>query len=413
MLDTYTRGKVERVSPEAPVPILHVHQSHHLPGGAGNVALNLKALGAEVIAIGRVGDDREGSHLKRLLAEEGVNTTGIFIEKEGVTPVKNRLIADAQQLMRVDCECVTHISDAMEDQVFSFIVDKGSEIDVIAISDYGKGFLSNSLLERVIGFAKRLGIPTVVDPKGEDFSKYSGATLIKPNEKEAIIASKCFHSAPLNRIAETLFDQTKAEMLMITRSEKGIAFFEKGKECLEFSVQSKEVKDVTGAGDTVLAVTTLLLASHLDLKETLELANIAAGIAIEKVGCTSVSLSDLGERLLKANALNKIFDQKSLFVLKRVLEGKRVTVLRVESETHLSSSFFLQLQALSKKSSKERLILYFTHPGPEDACLSFLSSIGGIDFILIGCESSATLIENIDPDEGYTLSSDGSFLSFV
>ena len=408
MLDTYTRGNVRRLSPEAPVPILDVYQSKNLPGGAGNVAVNLRALGAEVIAVGRVGGDREGRLLKDLLEQEGVDTAGIFVEKEGITPLKNRFISDAQQLIRVDSERAAQLTDSMKEQVFAFIVDRASEIEVIAISDYGKGFLPKPFLQMVIDFANKEKIPTVVDPKGKDFSKYWGATLIKPNEKEAILASACSHDATLSRIAQSLFDQTHAEMVLITRSEKGLALFEKDQPPVEFPVKLREVKDVTGAGDTVLAVTTLLLASHLRLSQTLELANIAAGIAIERVGCASVSLSELAERLLEMNGLNKIFDENHLFVLKRALEGKKVTILGIQTEKGYFEIPFAQIQALSKKSSNERLVLYLMDSDPDNRYLEFLSSLGGVDFIVIGCESLARLIEKLGPDRAYTLNADRS-----
>ena len=225
MLDTYTTGKVRRISPEAPVPILHVQSSHDLPGGAGNVVLNLKALGASVIAVGRVGEDKEGLRLKDLLGKEGVDISGIFTQEGISTPLKNRLIADAQQLIRVDQECISSLSSGVESQVIEYITSVISQVEVIAISDYAKGFLSKTLLRYVIDLAKEKGIPTIVDPKGNDFTKYWGATLIKPNLQEAVAASKLSSDADLDAVGSSLFEQTGSEIIMVTRSEKGISLF--------------------------------------------------------------------------------------------------------------------------------------------------------------------------------------------
>ena len=174
MLDIYTSGRVQRISPEAPVPILHVHASEGLPGGAGNVVLNLRALGADVIAVGRVGDDKEGRRLKHLLKEEGIDTGGVFVQEGVSTPLKNRLIAGGQQLIRVDQECVSPLSHAVEEQVMHFLLESVSDVEVIAISDYAKGFLTPSLLKMVIDLAREKGIPTIVDPKGMTFQSTGG-----------------------------------------------------------------------------------------------------------------------------------------------------------------------------------------------------------------------------------------------
>lgn len=305
MLDTYTMGKVERISPEAPVPILHVQKSESLPGGAGNVALNLQALGAEVIVVGRVGDDKEGTSLRALLEKEGIDTSGIFLQKGIRTPSKNRLVAGGQQLIRIDQECFSNLSEKIEREIMTHLISMAHEVDVIAISDYAKGFLSKDLLEMVIDFAKESKIPTIVDPKGDDFTKYRGATLIKPNYKEAVFASKLSSEATLDEMARSLFEQTAAEMLMITRSEEGITLFEGSEKRHDFPLKNaRKVKDVTGAGDTVLAMTTMVIASGLDLKEGLELSNVAAGIAVEESGCARVSLAQIEERLLAVKQVN-------------------------------------------------------------------------------------------------------------
>ncbi|MCP5505702.1 MAG: D-glycero-beta-D-manno-heptose-7-phosphate kinase [Chlamydiales bacterium] len=408
MLDTYTTGRVQRISPEAPVPILHVQKSEDLPGGTGNVVLNLLALGAEVFAVGRVGDDKEGLRLKQLLEKEGVDTSGIFVQEGVSTPLKNRLIADSQQLIRVDQECVTPLSKEIEAQVVEYILAIFPQIEVIAISDYAKGFLTKSLLQTVIQLAKERGIPTIVDPKGDDFSKYRGATMIKPNYKEAVAASQLPSDSSLDEVGSSLLTQTATEMIMVTRSEHGISLFEKSQERFDFPVKSKEVKDVTGAGDTVLAMTTMSFASGLNIKEGLELCNIAAGIAIERLGCVRVSLSELAERLLETNVSNKIFDENHLFALEQALEGKKLTILGIDTQSGVSSRLFSHIQKLSKQSPTERLMIYLIDSDPDEDYLSLLSSLHEIDFIVIQSDSLASLTERVHPNKVFTLNGDGT-----
>ncbi|MDJ0652308.1 MAG: D-glycero-beta-D-manno-heptose-7-phosphate kinase [Simkaniaceae bacterium] len=408
MLDTYTTGRVQRISPEAPVPILHVQKTEDLPGGAGNVVLNLKALGADVVAVGRIGDDDEGARLKQLFEKEEVDTSGLFIQKGITTPLKNRLIADAQQLIRVDQECITPLSSEIEEKVLIYIAEIAYQIKVIAISDYAKGFLSKSLLQAVIDLARGREIPTIVDPKGDDFSKYRGATMIKPNYKEAVAASQLPSDANLDTIGHALLSQTASEMIMVTRSEKGISLFKRNSDRFDFPVKSNEVKDVTGAGDTVLAMTTMAFASGLSLEEGLELSNIAAGIATERLGCVHVSLSELAERLLEINVSNKIFDEDHLFALEQALEGKKLTILGINTEEGVSSGLFSRIQKLSKQSADERLMIYLIDSDPAQDSLSLLSSLQEVHFIVIQSDSLTSLTEKVHPNKVYILNSDGT-----
>jgi D-beta-D-heptose 7-phosphate kinase/D-beta-D-heptose 1-phosphate adenosyltransferase len=361
-----------------------------------------------VIAVGRVGNDKEGVRLKELLEKEGVNTSGIFVQEGVSTPLKNRLIADSQQLIRVDQECITPLSPEIESQVLNYIHHIAHEVEVIAISDYGKGFLTKSLLQKVIKRAREREIPTIVDPKGDDFSKYRGATMIKPNYKEAVAASQLPSHSSLDEIGASLFAQTASEIVIVTRSESGISLFEKNQERFDFPVKSKEVKDVTGAGDTVLAMATIAFASGLHLKEGLELCNVAAGIAIERLGCVRVSLSELAERLLETNVNNKIFDEDHLFALEQALLGKKLTILRIDTQSGVSSRLFSHIQKLSKKAPDERLMIYLIDSDPDEDYLSLLSSLHEVDFIVIQSESLASLTERVHPNNVFTLNADGT-----
>lgn len=301
LLDAYTIGRVKRISPEAPVPILEVVREESRPGGAGNVAINLAALGAKVFAVGRVGSDASGEILLSSLQKKGIDTS-FFIEERGyLTPVKKRMMAEHQQLLRVDHEKIVPLDSSLEKEWICRMEALDQPIDVIAISDYAKGFLTPSFLRFIIDFGKKRKIPVVVDPKGIDFTKYEGATLIKPNRQEAYGAAKLSFDTSLQEVAKKLLKEVKMQWLLVTRSEEGMSLFNaKGVE-LHFPVRSKEVLDVTGAGDTALAMVCVGLGSKLDLADTVQLANIASGIAVERLGCAEVFFSEVQERLCHFN----------------------------------------------------------------------------------------------------------------
>lgn len=289
MLDRYTTGVVDRVSPEAPVPVVRVVNEKSLPGGAGNAMRNLRSLGMEVSACGRVGSDQAGFDLRKLLSLEGIDVGSLFEDSDIPTPQKNRILASSQQLLRVDHEEPTPLNRKIEEKFLEALPRLLQNVDVVAISDYAKGFCTEALLHGLIDHARAMSIPTIVDPKGIDFSRYRGATLIKPNYREA---SEAAQSSDLDLIADRLMAHVECETLVITRSEEGISLFEKKKRS-DFPALFHEVRDVTGAGDTVLAILTAALSVGADLKLAMPLANLAAGIAVEHLGCYSVSNSDL------------------------------------------------------------------------------------------------------------------------
>lgn len=397
MMDTYTTGKVKRISPEAPVPVLHVQKRESRAGGAGNVVLNLVSLGAEVVAVGRIGQDAAGQEISEALKAEGVNVSGMIEQKGYQTPVKNRLIADAQQVIRVDFETATPLSDSVENQVIDALHSLISECQIVAVSDYGKGFLTPALLNAVIQTAKQKSIPVIIDPKGEEFSKYQGATVLKPNLSEAYAAAKKRPDVPLDEVAHTILHMCQVDELLITRSEAGISLFHKNGKRIDFPVRSKEVKDVTGAGDTVLATVSLALANGLDIQHGAQLANIAAGMAIERLGCARISLSELAERLLEFDVDNKVFDEEHLFALQQSLKDKKCTVLALESHQGMTHAIFKTIRKLSKKA-RHKLIIYVRDTSPDEEFISFLSSISEVDFIVLKCESLKNLCEILRPE---------------
>ena len=401
MFDTYTTGKVRRISPEAPVSILHVLKEEGRPGGAGNVVLNLLSLGAHVTVMGRVGLDNAGDSIVKLLATDGASVDGIVRQPAYQTPVKNRLIADAQQVLRVDFEAITPIPENVEEQVIDKLPSLLAGIDILAVSDYGKGFLSPTLLATLIEMAKERNIPVIVDPKGDDFTKYQGAMVIKPNLNEAYAAAKMSMSAPLEQVAEAIFKKVSIDLLMITRSEAGISLFARDGTRLDFPVRSKEVKDVTGAGDTVLAMVSVALANKLEIGDAARLANIAAGIAIERLGCARINLCDLANRLLEFDVDNKVFDEDHLFALEQALKDKNYRVLGIHSTQGITTALFKSIRHIASDDNK--LIVYIRDENPDEEFISLLSSLAEVNFVVLKCDSLKHLCDLIHPQEVFVI----------
>lgn len=401
MLDTYTTGRVKRISPEAPVPVMEVLKQESRPGGAGNVVLNLTTLGATVFAVGRIGGDAEGNELKMHLSL--ADTSCLLVEPNYKTPVKNRLIADSQQLIRVDFETVSPLKVELEAILIDHLNELIPQVDVVAISDYGKGFLTNRLIQVAIEIARKAKIPSIVDPKGSDFTKYKGATVLKPNLSEAYTAAKCPSFASLDEVAKQL--HSLAEILLITRSEAGISIFNVEGQRSDFPVRSKEVKDVTGAGDTVLSMICLGLANGLDIQLAAQLANIAAGLSIERLGCVQITLSELAQRLLEVDSDTKIFDESHTYALHQVLQGKRYSLLVLEKGQVMSNALFRTIRQLSAQEGQE-LIIYVRETEPDDELIHLLSSLQEVDYIILQTESLKNLCSAIHPHQVFLLEQD-------
>lgn len=405
MLDTYTIGKARRISPEAPVAIIQVQREEHRPGGAGNVVLNLTSLGSKVIAVGRVGADSAGNRLKSNLVNEGVDVRGLFVQDDFPTPLKNRILAENQQIVRVDHESITPLSEQLEHDIVALLPILLDDVRVIAISDYGKGFLSRHLLHAVIQMAKQRKIAIIADPKGVDFSKYAGATILKPNLGEAYAAANLTPDAPLEIAANRILQNTAAETLMITRSEAGISLFHKNGQRQDFPVRVREVKDVTGAGDTVLATLACALANSLDLSTASRLCNVTAGMAIERFGCARISLTQLARRLLEEDVANKVFDEEHLFALQAVLKEGKFTLLSLSSLEGITTNILKVVRQLGQKEGD--LLIYVRDASPDPEFISLLAALHDVDFILLQTESVRAVCELIVPEEVYVVDSSG------
>ncbi|WP_051258715.1 D-glycero-beta-D-manno-heptose-7-phosphate kinase [Chitinibacter tainanensis] len=288
MLDRYWFGDVERISPEAPVPVARITKSDERAGGAANVARNIVALGGQARLLSVIGDDEAGTSLEKLLQQAGVET-GLHRDAEISTTVKLRVLSRQQQLLRIDFE------DKPSHEVLAAKLDdfKASllDIDVVILSDYGKGSLSH--VQAMIQAANEAGKPVLVDPKGDEYSIYAGATLLTPNRSEfKQVAGSWQDEAELTRKAQALREQLQLQALLVTRSEEGMSLF-KADQVVHKPTQAREVFDVSGAGDTVIATLGLMLAAGLDLPEAMDWSNKAAGIVVAKLGTAVASAEEL------------------------------------------------------------------------------------------------------------------------
>lgn len=289
MLDRTYRGSVDRISPEAPVPVLKVQVKDDRPGGAANVARNLSAIGAAPVLLGLVGDDEPGARVRQLLVAEGVEDA-LIVAPGLQTTVKMRAIGRQQQLLRLDFEGQPSQA-VMADKQAAFH-ERLTLASVVVLSDYGKGALGQA--QGLITSARVLGKRVLVDPKGEDYTRYAGATLLTPNYGEFVqAAGRPSSESDMAARAERLCRQLGLEHLLVTRSEDGMTLFTPGQTSFHVPAQAREVFDVTGAGDTVIAVLSAAWASGLALPRAVQLANAAAGIVVGRLGTATVSWSDL------------------------------------------------------------------------------------------------------------------------
>ncbi|NOS73358.1 MAG: bifunctional D-glycero-beta-D-manno-heptose-7-phosphate kinase/D-glycero-beta-D-manno-heptose 1-phosphate adenylyltransferase HldE [Methyloglobulus sp.] len=292
MLDRYWSGKAARISPEAPVPVVHVKTIEDRVGGAGNVALNIAKLGGKVTLLAVVGDDVEGQTIKRLLEAEGV-TCEFVVEKAVRSICKLRVMAQHQQLIRVDFEDLPLKFD--EEALFTRLSEHLSEHKVLVLSDYGKGTLANT--SKHIRAAKQAGLKVLVDPKGVDYYRYAEADLITPNlsELQAVVGA-CEDEQGLIEKGRELLGQHQIPSLLLTRGEAGMTLIQEN-EAHSLPAQAKDVFDVTGAGDTVIAVMALGVALDMPLAEAMYLANLAGGIVVGKLGTSTVSILELSRAM--------------------------------------------------------------------------------------------------------------------
>ena len=288
MLDRYWFGDVERISPEAPVPVVRIARAEERPGGAANVARNAVSLGARTALLSVIGEDEPGGMLERMLADEGVEAT-LLRDAAVPTTVKLRVIGRQQQLLRIDFETVP--SQAVLASKLAGFASMVHDADLVILSDYGKGGLTD--IAQMIATARGAGKAVLVDPKGEDYARYRGATILTPNQSEfRQVAGRWRDEADLNARAEALRRELELEALLVTRSEEGMTLFS-ATGALTIPAQAREVYDVSGAGDTVIATLGVMLAAGAPLPDAVRIANEAAGVVVGKFGTAVVQPDEL------------------------------------------------------------------------------------------------------------------------
>ncbi len=299
MLDRYWWGSVERISPEAPVPILNLNNTTLAAGGAANVAANVDGLGAKPFLIGIVGTDPESELFCELLNSKKISTDYLYRHPDRPTTIKTRILGHNQQIVRVDQEQTNNISEFEEEDIWNLIFQIINTVDVIIVSDYGKGLVTKSILMRLINFGNDNDKIVLIDPKGKDYTKYSGATLLTPNQFELIQAcnlDSCKQTT-IEEAGSNLLGKLSLNNLLVTQGGDGMTLFRQNQLPEHLPALARNVYDVTGAGDTVIATLGVALASGFDTLAAAKLANVAAGLIVEQIGTTAITLEMLKSEL--------------------------------------------------------------------------------------------------------------------
>jgi rfaE bifunctional protein kinase chain/domain len=302
MVDEFIWGNVQRISPEAPVPVVEVQREVLLLGGAANVVNNIRALGGSVFVAGVVGNDAMGRHLVSELNKVAVDAAGIVVLSERPTTVKTRVIAHRQQMVRFDREMKGTIDRGTTEQILSYARSLKDRINSVVISDYGKGVINSGLVGGLVDFAKGANLTVSVDPKVENFSIYTGVTVITPNHHEAAhgMGNKITDEESLLSTGRLILERLGCDNVLITQGEEGMTLFERGGDVVHIPTVAREVFDVTGAGDTVISALTLAAAAGARIRDAAVISNYAAGVVVGKVGTAVVTGEELKEAILSA-----------------------------------------------------------------------------------------------------------------
>ncbi len=299
ILDHYIWGTVNRISPEAPVPVVHVNSESYRMGGAANVYHNILTLGGQVELCGVLGNDAEGKRMLQEVRQASYPSPGIFIDKSRRTIKKTRVIAHNQQIVRFDVEQRDQISPSIERKVIRHVESRLHDLSCIVISDYAKGLITEQLMQQILKRAKHYAVPIIVDPKVEHMSYYTGVTVITPNHLEAKQASGFLptQNIPIERIGTSLQNRLQCQAVVVTRGEEGMSIFEPDEHTWTIPAVARQVYDVTGAGDTVVSTLALALSAKASIADAAVLANQAAGIVVGIVGTATITRAQLQEVL--------------------------------------------------------------------------------------------------------------------
>ncbi len=408
MLDRYWYGQASRISPEAPVPVVHVRKHEIRPGGAANVALNVASLGGQVTVFGLIGDDLEGQQLQKALNDQAVNCK-LLVVADHPTVTKLRVIGQQQQLIRMDFE--EPFSNVDDSSLIEEFRNELARAHVVVLSDYAKGALRHS--ELLIKIANEKGVPILVDPKSRDFSRYRGATLITPNKLEfENIVGACLSEEDLEAKARNLIDAYDLGGLLITLGKEGMTLVERDQPARRFSAKAREVFDVTGAGDTVIGVTAAMLSAGVTLSEAVRLANIAAGLVVMKLGAATISVPELRRAALRQGGiLEGILTEEELMEAvadARAHEEKIVMTNGCFDILHAGHiQYLLQAKALGKRlvvavndDASVSKLKGLTRPvNPLSERMTVLAALRAVDWVVpFSEETPQRLIARVLPD---------------
>ncbi len=412
MLDHYLWGKCERISPEAPVQVIDVQRESTVLGGAGNVVNNLLSLGANVSVLSVVGNDDNGSELLGMLESLGADAKGIIRQAGRKTSKKSRVIASHQQVVRYDSESKDDITESSVNALLAHCVRYIRTVDVVLLSDYGKGILTTAFTCKLIALAQKYQKPILVDPKGDDYSKYRGATLITPNKKEASIATKIAikDDESLQKAGNFLKESLGLEYAIITLSEDGMAIF--GEYFEKIPTVAREVYDVTGAGDTVLASLGYALACGLSIQEAASFANAAAAVVVGKLGSATVSLDEVDayeHSLRNATSESKIKTKDEILRLLQTRKNQKIVftngcfdILHVGHVKYLevAKSFGdMLIVGLNSDTSIKRLKGEARPINPQEDRAYILAGLESVSYVVLFEEDTPlSLITAINPD---------------
>ncbi len=314
MLDRFVYGEVSRISPEAPIPVLNIQDKKYMLGGVGNVIANINGLTAKPHLITIIGDDLAGDRVKRQVSEISQDISGIITDKSRPTTIKTRYLSLGQHLLRTDTEQLEAISQDIETEVINKVQEKINEIDVIVLSDYGKGLLTKSLIQAIITLGNKNNKTIIIDPKGTDYRIYKGATIVTPNRKElseATSGMKTKTDDEVRAAAYKLILQSGVKSVIATRSEDGISIIETENKPIHIKTDVKKVYDVSGAGDTVVAAISSGIGSGMSLEESAEIANIAGGIVVGKTGTSIIKIEEIERKISYKMARKKDLEKNN------------------------------------------------------------------------------------------------------
>ncbi len=412
MVDEYIIGDVERISPESPVPVVVARDRLRRLGGAGNVVRNLVAMGGKVALVATVGKDSAGAWFKEHCEEMAVDSFWLKDDRGRPTTIKTRVVARNQQLVRIDEEYVGDLSSELESAIIEDVRSVMPQVKVAILSDYGKGLVTDAVLKATLSSAQANGVPTLVDPKGMDFTRYQGCTYITPNVREASTASgvEIRDHESLVRAGRILLDQTGAKGVAITRGRHGITLVTRQK-AQDFPVKPVEIVDVTGAGDTVISALAMAIANGLSIEHAVILANIAASIVVSRFGAASVTLEEMilalneddhssksvalddigsvlrnhrlqGHKIVFTNGCFDLFHAGHLELLRRAAVLGEVLVVGVNSDNSVSRI----------KGSGRPIVSQLDRVG-------MISALGFVNYVVVFDEDTPLrLIEEVRPD---------------